>query len=188
VRRKPGRKRGPTRRTVAAANSRSNRGPSWKHARVSVLSAESKALYDRYLQQIANADEVAQILKATVTDEWNAKFPKGLNGKVRAFRVANGDLTYVMKKKPKLRKPVKTAQAAKEPIALFGYEDGTTRALYKDGTEVDVSETVRSDEPKSAVDRMVEGLAEELGDDPGASVEGAPGKHTFSFGPSRRQK
>lgn len=85
-------------------------GPAWKHVMVSALSERCQALYDKYAQKIKDAKVVAQDLSDAVTTEWNTKFPDGVDGKVCAFRVANGDLTYVMKRIPKKKKARKADQ------------------------------------------------------------------------------
>ena len=144
-------------------------GPAWKHVMVSALSERCQALYDKYAQKIKDAKVVGQELHEAVTAEWNTKFPDGIDGKVCAFRVANGDLTYVMKRIPKKKKARKADQERGDDVfrnPLDGLSE--TRA--------------NSDVSKSAVDRMFEGIEEELGDAPVAPVSIT---QTFTRGPRR---
>jgi hypothetical protein len=85
-------------------------GPAWKHVMVRALSDRCQALYEKYVQKIKDAKVIGQELSEAVTGEWNTKFPDGIDGKVCAFRVANGDLTYVMKRIPKKKKARKAEQ------------------------------------------------------------------------------
>lgn len=101
-------KRGPKPRNVGPKV-----GPAWKPVKTSALSAKCKQLDDKYKQAVLEANRDADELREALTSEWNEKYPDGIDGKVVAFRVANGEPSYVWKKMPK-QKQKKVAKADQE--------------------------------------------------------------------------
>src|SRR5262249_23846084 len=72
------------------------RGAKWIPVQAKSLSDRSRKSYWQYVTKFQEASALGQKLKETVTREWNAKFPDGINGQVCAFNALNGKLHYVM--------------------------------------------------------------------------------------------
>lgn len=102
-------------------------GAAWKHVKASALSADCQAFYAKYAQMIRDSKIAAQELQDTVTQEWNTKFPNGIDGKVCAFRVANGNLMYVMKKMPKQKKAKRNTIALEKGDDVFAFSPSRQR-------------------------------------------------------------
>ena len=103
-------------------------GGAWKHVRASALSADCQVFYAKYAQMIRDSRIAAQELQDTVTQEWNTKFPNGIDGKVCAFRVANGNLMYVMKKMPKQKQAKRNTAALEKGDDVFAFPTIRRRA------------------------------------------------------------
>jgi DNA repair ATPase RecN len=74
-------------------------GVEWKPVKVAGLSKEMQALHKSYVELNEKAKKEATKLKDQLRDEWNKKFPNGVDGKVAAFNITGGKLQYVMKDK-----------------------------------------------------------------------------------------
>jgi hypothetical protein len=141
MRRKTVLKRNAHEADLTNSNAESKRGPAWQHSPESWLGPNSKSLRDDYSRHYKLSQEFAKRLTVAATEDHNAKFPDGIDGKVPGFRVANGHLMHVMKKKPKQNEATNTAEGCvrRRITLLDGSEfrllkDRTWMRVFKDGT------------------------------------------------------
>jgi hypothetical protein len=136
----------------AAMSTQKKRGPHWKKIEIGELSAEEEAHYNRYLDQpIRNEKYAAKETAAALNAVWLRKFPDGVNGQIRSYRVWKGLIQYDLKKLPPdhVFAAVESAQAAGRdlsggPIVWLEYEDGSKIAGYKGRTFVMVAPHVQT--------------------------------------------
>lgn len=67
-------------------------GPGWKFVDPNTLQGNAKKAWDTYCEHW-NA------LMDTLENEWNTKFPQGIDGKSIVFKTENDELKYLLKAK-----------------------------------------------------------------------------------------
>ena len=77
------------------------KGVEWKPVKVTGLSKDMQTLHTKYTDAYEKASKLANQLKDGLRDEWDTRYPTGIDGKVCAFNVTGGKLQYVMKEKAK---------------------------------------------------------------------------------------
>ena len=73
------------------------KGVAWRPVKVSSLSPKIQAEYKKYVEAYDKAKNLERGLKDGLLEEWDSKFPKGVDGKVIAFNITGGKLQYAMK-------------------------------------------------------------------------------------------
>jgi hypothetical protein len=79
----------------------------WKHVRAKALTVHNQTLYERYAQAFEAANDLGRQLTEAVSNEWNDKYPDGIDGQICIFNVIGGALVYIMKDKMKQKESVK---------------------------------------------------------------------------------
>jgi hypothetical protein len=70
------------------------KGVKWQRVQANGLSQANQKLYRDYVAAFAQATAAAAKLKDAVTQEWNAQFPNGKDGRTCSFNAIGGVLTY----------------------------------------------------------------------------------------------
>lgn len=79
-----------------ASNEEGRKGVPWRPVKVSDLSQDRQTEYRQYLDADASAKSLADVLKAKLRQEWESKYPDGIDGKTASFTITGGRLQYAM--------------------------------------------------------------------------------------------
>ncbi len=79
-----------------SSNEEGRKGVPWRPVMVSDLSHDRQAEYRQFIAADATVKSLADELKAKLRQEWESKYPDGIDGKTISFTITGGRLQYAM--------------------------------------------------------------------------------------------